>query len=260
MNVGQRIKEKRELLGMTQDELAEKTGYKSRSSINKIEKGGNDLPQSKIVLFAKILQTTPTYLMGWEEEWDKEVERLNQEFENNRKVLLKYLGTLFDDDKDKETAYELIINLPKLNHKGLEALNQRINELCRLEEYMNSIYNEINVKQVESTQQLPVPPIIQSKPPIQQQPVQPPVVQSSPQRQIQQPIQQPNLQRQIPVQQPVSTEPPPQSQIQIDPKNPWRFTARRTDGRYESRLATPEELEKLRLALEDSENGPKPEY
>lgn len=43
---------------MTQDELAEKTGYKSRSSINKIEKGGNDLSQSKIVLFAKILQTT----------------------------------------------------------------------------------------------------------------------------------------------------------------------------------------------------------
>lgn len=68
LNVGQKIKERRELLGMTQDELAEKSGYKSRSSINKIEKGGNDLPQSKVALFAKILQTTPAYLMGWEED------------------------------------------------------------------------------------------------------------------------------------------------------------------------------------------------
>ncbi|MDE6774917.1 MAG: hypothetical protein K2J37_01220, partial [Ruminococcus sp.] len=77
------------------------------------------------------------YLMKWEEEWDKEVEKLNQEFEKSRKVLMKYLGTLFDDDKDRKSAYELIINLPRLNHKGLEALNQRMDELCRLEEYMS---------------------------------------------------------------------------------------------------------------------------
>lgn len=67
LQVGERIRECREKLGMTQDELAQATGYKSRSSINKIEKGGNDLPQSKIVLFAKILNTTPAYLMGWED-------------------------------------------------------------------------------------------------------------------------------------------------------------------------------------------------
>ncbi len=68
LKVGERIKECREKLGLTQDELAQITGYKSRSSINKIEKGGNDLPQSKIVAFAKALKTTPAYLMGWEDE------------------------------------------------------------------------------------------------------------------------------------------------------------------------------------------------
>lgn len=52
----------------------------------------------------------------------------------------------------------------------------------------------------------------------------------------------------------------PQSQITIDPKKPWRLTARRTDGVYESRLATPEEIEKLKLIIEDSENNPEPEY
>ena len=67
LEIGERIRQCRERIGMTQDELAQATGYKSRSSINKIEKGGNDLPQSKIVIFAKALSTTPSYLMGWEE-------------------------------------------------------------------------------------------------------------------------------------------------------------------------------------------------
>lgn len=40
-------------------------GYKSKSTINKIEMGINDIPQSKIVKFAEVLNTTPAYLMGW---------------------------------------------------------------------------------------------------------------------------------------------------------------------------------------------------
>ena len=68
MNIGSRIKRQREALGMSQEELAKKVGYKSRSSINKIEIDGRGLPQSKIVAFAKALETTPAYLMGWEEE------------------------------------------------------------------------------------------------------------------------------------------------------------------------------------------------
>ena len=42
-------------------------GYKSKSTINKIELGINDIPQGKIVKFAEVLFTTPAYLMGWEE-------------------------------------------------------------------------------------------------------------------------------------------------------------------------------------------------
>ena len=60
-----RIRQRREELGMTQDELAQKLGYKSRSSINKIEKGENDIPQSKIVAFANALDIAPESLMGW---------------------------------------------------------------------------------------------------------------------------------------------------------------------------------------------------
>lgn len=70
-----KIRQRREELGMTQDELARKMGYKSRSSINKIEKGENDIPQSKIMAFAAALETTPEYLMGWTVEPNANTQR-----------------------------------------------------------------------------------------------------------------------------------------------------------------------------------------
>ena len=63
MELYKRIKARREELGMSQEELATKLGYKSRSTINKIEMGKNDITQSKIIAFANALQTTPSYLM-----------------------------------------------------------------------------------------------------------------------------------------------------------------------------------------------------
>lgn len=62
--IGDRIKVRREELGMTQGELAQKVGYTSHSSIAKVESGTIDLPQSKIEAIAKALQTSPAYLLG----------------------------------------------------------------------------------------------------------------------------------------------------------------------------------------------------
>ena len=50
---------------MSQDELAKRLGYKSRSSINNIERDASGLPKRKIADIAKALQTTPGDIMGW---------------------------------------------------------------------------------------------------------------------------------------------------------------------------------------------------
>lgn len=71
MDLYKRIRQRREELGMSQEELAKKLGYKSRSTIAKIEKGENDITQTKIAAFAKVLQTTPGQLMGWGKELPK---------------------------------------------------------------------------------------------------------------------------------------------------------------------------------------------
>jgi len=68
MCIGKRIADRRTYLGFTQEELADKLGYRSKSTITKIEKGINDIPQSKIVLFADALETTPAFLMGWTDD------------------------------------------------------------------------------------------------------------------------------------------------------------------------------------------------
>lgn len=59
-----RIRLRREALGISQEELARRMGYRSKSSITKLEKGINDLPQAKLEELAQALETSPAYLLG----------------------------------------------------------------------------------------------------------------------------------------------------------------------------------------------------
>lgn len=88
MTVGEKIREARLKKGYTQTELAELLGYKSRSSINKIEVEGRDIPRSSVIKFAKALDVTPAYLMGWEDE-PKPKQSLYDRFDNLHPVKLK---------------------------------------------------------------------------------------------------------------------------------------------------------------------------
>ena len=65
VKLGRQIRRLREQLGMSQEELAKKLGYRSKSSINKVETGSQGLTQSKIMRFAEALQTTPGELLDW---------------------------------------------------------------------------------------------------------------------------------------------------------------------------------------------------
>lgn len=99
-----RIKKRRIELGMTQEELAKKAGYKDRSSISYIEDGKKNLKQSTIVKLAEALKTTPSYLMdGYDveaiynqiqsmDEFDRMIliNRLNKDF-NHKKSMLEVL-------------------------------------------------------------------------------------------------------------------------------------------------------------------------
>lgn len=66
MSVGKRIKERRNELHMSVDEMAVKLN-KNRATIYRYEKGDiENLPIDILEPLAKALDTTPQYLMGWD--------------------------------------------------------------------------------------------------------------------------------------------------------------------------------------------------
>lgn len=81
MTIGEKIKQAREKKGLSQTELAEKLGYKSRSSVNKIETGGRDIPRSQIVKIAKILDIPPSSLVNiYDDDYEeKHIEYADEE-------------------------------------------------------------------------------------------------------------------------------------------------------------------------------------
>lgn len=128
MTVGDRIKEARLRKGYSQTELAELLGYKSRSSINKIEKEGRDIPRSSVVRFAEVLDVTPSYLMGWEDNSNKEVDNEYYEIEEKLKFVGCKLG-FYEED-----AY-LWIEFPdgnlEITEQDLIDLNKSTNDFLK---------------------------------------------------------------------------------------------------------------------------------
>ena len=104
MTIGQRIKQRRESLNMTQDELAHKVGYASRSSINKIELS-RDLPLRKVKLMADALETSPSFLMGWTENDDPDFPLSEEAVSTATENLNKAVGnTYYINEETAETA------------------------------------------------------------------------------------------------------------------------------------------------------------
>lgn len=110
---GENLRKLRQARGITQEELSEKLGYSSRSSINKIEAGDRDMPRSKIEQAAKILGVSPLELFKNEPlEADSVLEAIvNDELRNmqeqyeklndkNKMRLAAYLQALIDGQED----------------------------------------------------------------------------------------------------------------------------------------------------------------
>ena len=67
MTIGDRIKKQRELLGISQVELAEKIKV-SKQTLYKYENDiVTNIPSDKIEDIAKFCGVSPSYLMGWED-------------------------------------------------------------------------------------------------------------------------------------------------------------------------------------------------
>lgn len=122
--LGEKIKNKRLDLNMTQDELGEKIGVQ-KSAVAKYESGRvENLKRSTIIKLAQALNTSPAYLMGWEEE----VSNINDVKSENLEIasIMNRDGKISDimneisenfSDEDKEKTLDFIKFL-KIKKKG----------------------------------------------------------------------------------------------------------------------------------------------
>ena len=88
---------------MSQDELAERMGYKSRSTIAKIEKGVNDVVHTNVLKFAKVLNVSVATLTGLNESIEK----------NPMEMAEKHAEMLKDEDYVEIYQYYKSLNAKK---------------------------------------------------------------------------------------------------------------------------------------------------
>lgn len=79
MNKGERIKKLREAKGITQEELA-KLLNTTKQTVSKYEKDiVTNIPSDRIEELSHILDTTPSYIMGWDQEQIDAIAEIQQD-------------------------------------------------------------------------------------------------------------------------------------------------------------------------------------
>lgn len=66
MTTADRIKNRRLELGLTQLEVAKRLGLTSKAAVCKVEKQGDEVTLKNVEKFAKALDCSVLYIMGWE--------------------------------------------------------------------------------------------------------------------------------------------------------------------------------------------------
>lgn len=101
MSLGDRIKKRRRQLNMTLDDVGKSVGV-TRATIQRYENGNIiNIPSDKIELIAKALHTTPSYLMGWENDKKQTEKFLTKE----EKEILEPYNKLNNEGKNKSIEY-----------------------------------------------------------------------------------------------------------------------------------------------------------
>lgn len=128
MTTGELIKQRRIELGMTQEELASKMGFKTKASISRLESNDRKLPLSKLKKMAMILDIRPSRLMGWDDDGLEYGDKYDKEYHHQKAsegIMLQ--GNLL----------EVLNVLPTLTDKELELVNGMLALLLEKREHFH---------------------------------------------------------------------------------------------------------------------------
>mgnify|MGYP001667904449 CR=1 FL=1 len=117
MSIGNNIRAKRLEKKYTLEELAKKVGT-SKQTIQRYESGIiSNIPSDKIELLAKALDTTPAYLMGWDEENKSNQENKMKDQKAKMRSVARLENDTFTEDEDEQISnfIDFILNKRKNN-------------------------------------------------------------------------------------------------------------------------------------------------
>lgn len=121
MSLGRKIRELRETKGMTQDDLAKAVGYKTRSSIAKIESDESDPSQKMLLKLANALEVSPADLI---------IEEVTNSINKSTQDIIKANGD-FGMTKERASLLALLQNVPEEKIVLLSHIVQSILEDAR---------------------------------------------------------------------------------------------------------------------------------
>lgn len=116
MTIGDRMRARRLELGLSQEEVAIKLGYKSRSSVNKME-NSRTLPINKVERAAIVLECTPAYLMGWDDYYSDEITILAHDMPKDELLMDLYFHWQQLSDVGKKKLIDNASDLAKIYKK-----------------------------------------------------------------------------------------------------------------------------------------------
>lgn len=146
--IGERIKTRRTELKMSQQALALLLGYKSSTSIARIESNERSLPQKKIEKIAEALHTTPEYIMGWEEKPKEEKifqfsqeasEKLSRTIKNFSDAINPNIRVAFNNSKITELILKAMAELDEKDQSKVLNYAETLKESKSYREYVKSL-------------------------------------------------------------------------------------------------------------------------
>lgn len=150
-NTGERVKKRRESLNLTQEELAKRAGYKSRSSINNIETG-RPVSQKIVEKLATALNVSPSYLMCWTDDDGLDIRDTHPSDLTPRKAPSDSDKAVFEISKQIKTKNAFINYINSIGYefiepnkikKGSVLVEITDNELLDLEEKSSNYTDEL---------------------------------------------------------------------------------------------------------------------
>lgn len=127
MEIFERIKARREQLGLSQTELAEKVGYSDKSSISKLEKGKATIPLERQIQLVEALNTSFAYLYGETDDPDDKSIPNADYYRDMQRILDGSIdSTEYDLRRAAEAHMEAVMQICMDNTKQMSCIPKRI--------------------------------------------------------------------------------------------------------------------------------------